>query len=219
MKPRHAAALAFVGWYVFSPSPSWAQSHTEALKTFTAPDGAFSFRYWDHLNRCKWIPEVWDGDGCSAYHPTCDDLADPGHGQTSIACFGYPKNKFTDTNLEAATFSVEVVDEHTTAKSCLAGPDLKGPEGGGLDVDKHGTTRIHRVSFASFEFGEGGMNQGVDVELYRTFHNGKCYQLGVNFATANPEVFDPPIRALTDKDEKEINGRLEEARKSFRFLK
>ena len=60
------------------------------------------------------------------------------------------------TNLEAATFSVEVVDEHTTAGSCLAGPDLKGPEGGGLDVDKHGTTRIQEVPFAAFEFGEGG---------------------------------------------------------------
>jgi hypothetical protein len=214
MKPRHAAALALVGWYLLCPPLSWAQNHAEALKTFTAPDGAFSFLYWNSLIRCKWIPEVWAPAGCSAYQPTCDDLADPGHGQTSIGCFAYPKNKFSDTNLEAATFSVEVVDEHTTAKSCLAGPDL-----GGLGVDKHGITRIHGASFAAFEFGEGGMNQGVDVELYRTFHNGKCYQLGVNFATANAEVFDPPIRALTDKDEKEINGTLEAARKSFRFLK
>jgi hypothetical protein len=99
-------------------------------------------------------------------------------------------------------------------------PISKGPKGGGLDVDKQGTTRIHGVSFAAFEFGEGGMNQGVDVELYRTFHSGKCYQLGINFATANnPEDFDPPIRTLTEKDENEINGRLEEDRKSFRFLK
>ena len=124
------------------------------------------------------------------------------------------------TRIGYATFSVEVVDEHTTAKSCLAGPDLKDPQGFGLDVDKRGTTRINGVSFAVFEFGAGAMNQGTDVVAYRTFHKGKCYQLGVNFATANnPEDFDPPIRALTDKDENQINGPLEEARKSFRFLK
>ncbi len=87
-------------------------------------------------------------------------------------------------------------------------------------MDKRGTTRIHGVSFSIFEIGQGGMNQGVEVELYRTFHNGKCYQLGVNFATANdPQDFDPPIRTLTEKDENEINGRLKEALKSFRFLK
>lgn len=214
MKPRYAAALALVGWYVLSPSLSPAQSHTD-LKTFTAPDGSFSFRYWDHLIRCKWVPEAWVPDGCSGYVPTCDGLADPGHGQTSIACFAYPKNKFTDTPaFEAATFSVEVVDEHTTAKSCLA-----GPEGGGLDVDKRGTTRIHGVSFEVFEFGAGASNQGTDVEAYRTFHKGKCYQLGINRASANPTVFDPPVRDLSEADEREVNGTLEQARKSFRFLK
>jgi hypothetical protein len=194
----------------------WAQSDPEPLRTFTAPDAAFSFRYWDHLIRCKKIPEVWAPDECSAYHPTCDDLADlTGKRQTSIACFAYPKNKFTDTKaFEAATFSVEVVDEHATAKSCLAGPEAEG-----LDVDKHGTTRIQGVSFAAFEFGEGGMNQGVDVELYRTFHNGKCYQLGINRASANATVFDPPERDLTDADEREVNGTLKQALKSFRFLK
>jgi len=155
MKHRTQPRLALVVWYLMVPPLAWAHSHTEALKTFIAPEGAFSFRYWDHLIRCKWIPEAWAPDGCSAYHPTCDDPADPGHCQTSIACFAYPKNKFSGTTLEAAAFSAEVIDEHTTAESCLAGPDLKGPEGGGLDVDKHGTTRIHGVSFAAFEFGPG----------------------------------------------------------------
>ena len=219
MKPRHAAALALVGWYLLSPSLSAAQTHTD-LKTFTAPDGSFSFRYWDHLIRCKSVPEARDPDVCSGYVPACDDLADPFHQQTSIACFAYPKNKFTDTPaFEAATFSVEVVDEHATAKSCLAGPNLKDPEGGGLDVDKRGTTIINGVSFAVFEFGAGAMNQGTDVEAYRTFHKGKCYQLGIDRASANTTDFDPPVRDLSEADEREVNGTLEQVRKSFRFLK
>jgi len=158
------------------------------------------------LRNHNWTPP----EICSAYHPTCDGLADPGRGQTSIACFAYPKNRFTDTKaFESATFSVEVVDEHTTAKSCLAGPEFEG-------LDKHGTTTIHGVSFAGFEFGEGGMNQGVDVKLYRTFHNGRCYQLGIDEANAAAEVFDPPAK---EPDWGEVDSALEQARKSFRFLK
>jgi hypothetical protein len=221
VKVRHATALALMGWYLLTSPLSWAQNHTEALKTFTAPDGAFSFRYSTELIRCERNPrgtDVWDPpENCSAYQPTCDDLADPGHGQTSIACFAYPKNRFTDTEaFEAATFSVEVVDDHTTAKTCLAGPNLKGPEGYGLDVGKHGTTRINGVSFARFELGEGEMNQGVDVKLYRTFHNGKCYQLGIDEANAASVLFDPPAE---EADWDEVERTFEQTRKSCRFLK
>ncbi len=210
MKLRQAAALALTGWYLLSPPLSWAQSLT---RVFTDPDGAFSFRYPDRLIRCKKSPQgdyVWDPAGnCSAYAPTCDDLA--GNGQTSIACFAYPRNKFTDTPaFEAATFSVEVVHGCTTAKSCLTGP---------AEADKHGTTRIDGVPFAVFGIGDGGMNQEVDGDLYRTFHKGKCYQLGINLGTADAGTFDPPARAFTDADRHEVTGTLEQARQSFRFLK
>jgi hypothetical protein len=63
------------------------------------------------------------------------------------------------------------------------------------------------------------MNQSTVGDVYRTFHKGKCYQLGVNVATANVDTDDPPQRELTDADLREVNGTLEQARKSFRFLK
>ncbi len=198
---------------------SWAQSHTEDLKTFTAPDGAFSFNYSDQLIRCVKDPRgsyVWSpAENCNAHAPVCDDTAHwASAGQTSIACFAYPKNKFTDTPaFEAATFSVEVVDDRKTAKSCLAGPE------GVEDVDKHGIAKIDGVSFSVFEIGEGGMNQSTEGDVYRTFHDGKCYQLGINRGTAQADVFDPPVRELSDADWHEVNGTLEQARKSFRFLK
>ena len=155
---RAAMLLLGVVFLVACATTLWAQNHTD-LKTFTAPDGAFSFRYWDQLIRCETGPEARVPDVCSGYVAPCDDLADTGKSQTSIVCFGYPRNKFTDTPaFEAATFSVEVV-EPATAKSCLAGPQLAGPEGeGGLDVDKQGSTRIQGVSFAAFEFGHAHLN-------------------------------------------------------------
>ena len=215
MKPRHAAALALVIWYVLSLLPSWAQSHA-ALKTFTAPDGAFSFRYSDQLIRC-----VKDPNGkhtrasiknCSDYYDSlCDDLPNPGHGQTSIACFAYLDDKFTDTPaFQAATFSVEVVDEHTTAKSCLAGDE------GVDDTDKQGTTKINGVSFTKFQLSNAGSNHGIGVDLYRTFHNGRCYQLGIDESATNSQVFDPPVK---EPDWREVFRTLDVPLKSFRFLK
>jgi hypothetical protein len=195
----------------------WAESHSEASNTFTAPDGAFTFRYSNQLIRCEKQGEhVWEPfENCTAHASVCDDTAHfASPGQTSIACFAYPRNKFTNTGaFAAATFSVEVVDDRTTAKSCLAGPE------GVEDVDKHGATRIDGVPFSVFAVGEGGMNQSTVGDVYRTFHKGKCYQLGVNVATANVDTDDPPQRELTDADLREVNGTLEQARKSFRFLK
>jgi hypothetical protein len=34
----------------------------------------------------------------------------------------------------------------------------------------------------------------------------------------NPQVFDPPVEMLSDREWKEVNGRLKQARDSFRFL-
>ena len=78
---------------------------------------------------------------------------------------------------------------------------------------------IHGVSFAVFEFGEAGMSQGVSGDVYRTFHRGKCYQLGINLATANAQTFDPPATEFTKDDWREVQGKLKRALNSFRFLK
>jgi hypothetical protein len=197
----------------------WAQHPTDSLKTFTAPDGAFSLRYSSQLIQCQqkqqgtgdgyfWIPS----ENCAAYHPVCD--GETGEDYTAIACFAYPRNKFTNTDaFEAATFSVEIIDHVANEKDCLAGP----PDGSFQPSDRAVT--IHGVRFTVFEFGDAGMNQSVGGKMYRTFHQGKCYQLGVNVATASAQTFDPPARELTKEDWHEVQGRLEQVRDSFQFLK
>jgi hypothetical protein len=215
MKPHHAAALAFVGWCLIAPLPTWAQSET---KKFTAPDRSLSFNYWEDLIDCEHKKQRVGGRGyywpneCGAYHPVCDSLTDEEH-QTSIACFAYPRNEFTNTKaFEAATFSVETLGSRTSERKCLA-------EDPGNGEEITGTTTINGISFTKFEFGDAGSSQYTSVVAYRTFHKGKCYQLGVDFAIAAAWAFDPPERELSDKDKREINGRLNQALKSFRFLK
>jgi hypothetical protein len=110
-----------VVFFVASSTTSWAQHPADPLKTFTAPDGSFSFRYSSQLIQCQqnkqadggytWIPT----ENCAAYFPVCDD--EVAQESTAIACFAYPKNTFTNSEVfEAATFSVETMDRITTEK-------------------------------------------------------------------------------------------------------
>jgi len=218
MKPRHAAALVLVIAPLLAP-PSFAQSDT---KTFTAPDGSFSFRYWTGLVQCKPPKdggEVWEPhDVCSAYNPVCDQEIVGSAGDSpwnelhAVACFAYPKNEFTNTPVfEAATFSVEVLGINKTVKSCLT-PDNAG-------LQHTGTTTINGIVFTTFDFYSTGMNQGIAGTVYRSFHKGKCYQLGTNQATANKEIFDPSVRDFTDRDSDQVGTKLDQPLKSFRFLK
>lgn len=214
---RSALSLLSALLLMVSAASSWAQSR-DLPKTFASTDGVFSFRYSRQLIQCQqkkqasgdgyyWIP----AENCAAYHPVCDGKT--GEDNTAITCIAYPRNRFTNTSaFEAATFSVEIVNQIATAQGCLAGPADQM-------FSARPAVRIHGVSFAVFEFGEGGMNQSVSGEVYRTFHRGRCYQLGINVAMANPGVFDPPARELTKGDRREVKSQLEQARDSFRFIK
>jgi hypothetical protein len=203
-------------YFAASSNPSWAQ-RPDTLKSFTAPDGTFSFRHSNQLIQCQqtkqadggysWIPT----ENCVAYFPVCDD--EIAQDSTPIACFAYTRDKFTNTeSFEAATFSVEVLNQAATEKDCLTKPSDE------IFVGR-GNVKIQGVTFAVFEFREGGISQGVGGHIYRAFHQGKCYQLGINEVTATAQTFDPPARELTKDDWRQVEGSLEQARDSFRFLK
>jgi hypothetical protein len=130
-----------------------------------------------------------------------------------MACFAYPKIRFTNSEVfEAAAFSVGTMDRITTEKDCLSGPPDK------IFVGRRGV-KIQRAASAAFEFGEAGMSQGVGGHIYRTLHGGRCYQLGINEATASVQTFDPSARELAKGDWLQAEGGLEPARDSLRFLK
>ena len=214
MTPRHAAALALVGWYVLTSPLSWAQSHTGALKTFTAPDGAFTFCYSDPLIHCEKNQQGdWTPDICFGY--VCDDVVQKAEGDLkSVGCFAYPRDKFTNTPaFQGATFSVEVVDGSATEKGC---PAAKIPD---VFDERVGTTTIHGVSFEVLSYSTVGAGSGIDGRIYRAFHRGKCYQLGISRGYTNVVDFDPPVRELNEADDREVDSRLDQALKSFRFLK
>ena len=206
-----------------------AGSAQESLKTFTSPNGVFRFRYSDILINC--VPQqtpassvesgISEGnqaavpsipDSCISQGTICDG---PGSEGSTTACFAYPNERFKDKPLfVAAAFYVSEIQSAKTETVCL-----KGSPGWLVINSKVRTTTINHVNFKTFEIGDNWTSGGQSGPAYRTFHDGTCYELGIQSNTSRA-VFDPgTVKEFTKKDWSEVDGRLRQALNSFVFLK
>src|ERR1700737_1161503 len=204
-------------------------SAQQSLKTFTTANGLFRFQYSDILVNCtpqqaSASPIGSDNpegnqpavsstpDSCTSQGGVCDG---PGSGGSTMACFAYPSEKFKNKPLfDAAAFYVSVVQSAKTENVCLKGsPDW-------LVIDsKAGTTTINHVAFKTFEIGDNWTSGGQSGPAYRTFHDGKCYELGIQTSTSRAVYDHGTVKEFTKKDWSEVEGRLSQPLNSFVFLK
>jgi hypothetical protein len=139
----------------------------------------------------------------------------PGSEGSAMACFAYPKERFKDKPLfVAATFFVSEIRSAKTEKECL-----KGSPNWLVINSKAGTTTINHVAFKTFEIGDNWTSGGQDGPAYRTFHNGMCYELGIQTFTSRAEYDPGTVKQFTKKDWSEVEDRLRQALNSFVFLK
>jgi hypothetical protein len=208
-----------VAFFFFAVSASL--SAQTPLQTFTDPDGMFQFKHSSVLVRCteqtheegqasQWAPE----NACVAYIPVC---ADPGtEGSRTLVCYAYSKTGFENyPEFSAAAFSVAEIKGVVTEKECLGG----SPDWANITHGKPKTVNINRVKFKMFETPEVGLGNGLDGTRYRNFHRNRCYELSVRVASVNRGVLGEPINEFTQKDWQDVDERLQQALRSFRFLK
>jgi hypothetical protein len=188
------------------------------LRTFTSPDGIFQFKYSDVLVDCTPVGKQKNGAGlsvpesCMTQGAICDG---PGSEGSTMACFAYPNEKFKDKPyFVAATFFVSEIQSAKIEKVCL-----KGSPNWLVLNSKAGTSTINHVTFKTFEIGDNWMSGGQSGPAYRTFHNGKCYELGIQTFISRGEYDPGTIKQFTKKDWSEVEGRLRQALRSFVFLK
>ncbi len=202
-----------------------------SLKTYTSADGLFRFKYPDALIDC--MPQQAAAgsktpglsttpsdhpagpsisDSCISQGSSCDG---PGSEGNALACFAYPKDKLNEKpNFIAATFFVSAIQSAKTEIDCLKGsPDWF------VISPKASTTTINDVSFEAFEIGDNWAGGGQSGPAYRTFHDGKCYELGIQTVTSCAEHDPGTVKEFTKKDRAEVEGRLSQALNSFVFLK
>jgi hypothetical protein len=187
-------------------------------RTFTSPDGIFQFKYSDVLVNCTSAGKQENGnvspipESCMSQGAICDG---PGSEGSTMACFAYPNARFKDKpRFVAATFYVSKIQSAKTEEVCL-----KGSPGWLVLNSKTSTTTINHVAFKTFEIGDNWTSGGQSGPAYRTFHEGTCYELGIQTSTSRA-VYDPgTVKEFTKKDWSEVEGRLRQALNSFVFLK
>ena len=146
-----------------------------------------------------------------------DICSDGGREGTILACFAYPKDKFRDKpTFVAAAFFVEGIEKATTERTCLQGSQGWSPN----EIEKARVARINGVAFKVFEMTDnnwaGGSQWGP---VYRTFHENKCYELGIQTAMERGGYDASTIKKFTSEDRNEVQGRLKQALNSFAFLR
>ena len=214
---------------VFACGVSIIGSAQTSLKTFTSPEGVFRFQYSPLLVNC--MPEQTHAtsttsdtskekqptglsipDSCMSQGETCDG---PGSEGTPVACFAYPNGRFKNRPpIVGATFYVSEIKSAKTEKGCL-----EGSPGWFVISTKPGTISINDIVFKTFEIADNWTSGGQSGPAYRTFHNGECYELGIQTVTSRA-AYDPGmVKAFTKRDWSEVEGRLRQALNSFAFLK
>jgi hypothetical protein len=191
---------------MFAREPYQQSSQTSGQRAFISPDAASQFTYpssyslytgneADHLN----------------YMPVC---------QSAVACVLYPKEKFAETNFEAASFQEREIDNATTEKTCLTSP-MRAENVPEFDIPANDPRRvINGVSFLHGRSFEGGLGHSMGTDLYRAFHKGRCYELSINVATVSIGSFDPgAMKEFTREDLQGVRNELTTILDSFRFLK
>jgi hypothetical protein len=180
--------------------------------SFTSPDGIFRFSYpsafevctQDHIEPC-----------IHSYIPACD--------QDAIVCVVYPAKQFEETSFGDAAFEVREIRtnrEKMTADVCVTPHPLKDSEWPEYMISARRPAKmINGVLFVHGIKDEGAMSHSSSVDLYRTFHCGRCFELSVGQSGTDPQVFDPPKKWLTAQQQKSVDGSMTQIVQSFRFIK
>ena len=151
--------------------------------------------------------------------PTCDDDA--------IVCVAYPDKEFGETTFQGEAFEVREI--HTsigtqTPDICVTPYPPKYSTGVSeypeyMISAKEPARTIGGVLFVHGIKGDAAMSHSSSVDVYRAFHNGRCWELAVSQTFVNGQVFDPPRRDLTREQQKKVDASMNEILESFRFVK
>jgi hypothetical protein len=198
---------AIVALCFFAMCP--ALSAQAKLQTFISSDGNFQFMHSTILVHCATERGSWTpAEACSSQGGPCDDVSSSG----TVVCFAYPRDRFTrKPAFGGAAFFVAEVEKATTEKACLAGEDWL--------VHETESTTINDVRFKVFHISDAWMSGSQGGDIYRTFHEKRCYELGIQQVWVSTGGLDAgTFQEFTKEDALMVRLRLKEALDSFRFL-
>lgn len=138
----------------------------------------------------------------AGYIPPCDPKA--------ATCLFLSSDFFGKTNFGGAGLGVNIL-ENTDETKCmnLLTADSR--------IQPHEEV-VNGVKFKVAGEGDAAMSHQMRGTLYRTFHNGICYELEKRINTSSFEVYESgTIDRFTDTEEQEVQASLDSILQSFRF--
>ncbi len=185
-------------------------------QVMTSSSGEFRFEYYPPLVRCARSPAqsadggAWLPDA-SCQTAVCEDQDSPS--ASTDACLAYAGDEFSGkVAFGAAAFFVAEVQTAVTENVCLQGEP-------GWTHQSGGTSRIAAEPAAQFRSEERWMMHYRESVIYRVFHRGKCYELGIQRVHNSTGPYDPgTFKEFTPQDEATVQHRLGQALQTFRFL-
>lgn len=193
MKLRHAAALAFLGWYVIAPYSSLAAGASPKLSTYTNDRFGISLQFPSDYRVLKGneIPKQWSNEG-----PIDTNFVQPGG--KMLAALVPPGGLDSDT--EPFALLILSVNSRIKAKEC-AKFDSPSP-------DQWTSEKVGAIEFAQSDDMQGGMCHDVFYKYYHVFRNQACYEIQMG-------VFGSPC--LQDKDN-DVFGYIENEFKDLKAI-
>ena len=155
------------------------------LDTFTSPDGIVRFVYPQTYQLLVGERILKATQGRRSGIPVCDFL-------TALACVIYPIEAEEQTRFEAAAFSVDTIPETTNESDCLTYADqLRRADG---DVTQPTSITIGNRTFRHAVARKKTPGHEQAADFYRTFKNGKCYELRIRVSLTEDSSTPRPSR-------------------------
>lgn len=161
-------------WLIFGALSAIGQG-APPLDTFNSPDGIFRFVYPQTYELLVGERILKATQGRREAISVCDFL-------TAIACVIYPIGPEEDMRFEAAGFSAGMVPGVTNESDCLTYADQLRREDSDVMQPASIAINDHVFRHAFHRKRLPGHVQAGD--FYRTFKNGKCYELRIEISMA-----------------------------------
>lgn len=187
------------------PEEPFQPGGNSAMRMYSDPGGAFTFAYPKSFHLREDIGGMLS-QGC-------------------IACLSYDRNLYPHSNFAGAEFWVDIPKDPakpdgdspepiTTESDCVS---FRGLEG----VKRPPPEMIGGATFARVTWGGAATGTESDVELFRAFHDGKCYELGTEISVIG--AYDPEdyasgrVKRFTQSDEEHVRRDLQLVLHTFLF--
>jgi hypothetical protein len=152
----------------------------------------------------------------AGYIPLCGVAT---YASVVAACVIYRSEQYEGTNFSGASFQIGYIAASHTAEACRSLHTTPGNRPDFYIKPQQPTKFINGVKFVHGVFGGAAMGHYSDMDFYRAFHNGVCWELSVLLTTTEFASYEPgDIREFTPADDQRVKGDLNKIVNSFKFL-